>query len=132
MKQTQATTDETKTLTVNYTKFGLDLGTDDDLAAYELRNAEQTPDDLDDDTLDTVYDEQLEIDVPVADVEKHDTTLALLESIYHGIEHDAIDQVDRTEYRSPMNGDVFVFDGTAYVVARIGFDELESAPERFE
>lgn len=131
MEETQATTDEaTKTIKLSYTHFGFERGTEEEIAAYELRNADQTPDDLDDDMISTVYDERVEI--AESDIEKTDDVSALLGSIYRGLERDQIPQVDRTEYRSPMIGDVFAFDGTAYVVARFGFEAIETAPEAFE
>lgn len=125
--KTQATDDETTTLTIAYTNFGFERGTDPEIAAYELRNAETTPDEIEQGMIETVYtaDERVEIELTTDDVEHFETTLELLETIYTAVERDQIPQVDRTKFRSPMIGDVFTIDGTAYVVARIGFDELE-------
>lgn len=131
MGTTQATDDEPTTITLTYTRFDLERGTDPEIAAYKLRNAETTPDDVDTDMLDVVYDEQVEIELTDDDVDHFDTTEELLQAIYTGLERDQVPQVDRTEYRSPMIGDVFAIDGTAYVVARFGFDELENVDDVF-
>jgi hypothetical protein len=126
MSETQATT--TTEITIEYTAFGLERGTDAEQAEYELKSGMTTPDDVDDDLLADVYDESVTFEIETPD----DTdTIGVLEAAYHGVEQGVAD-VDRSEYRSPMKGDVFVLDGTAYVVASIGFDELEIAPEAFD
>ena len=123
---TQATTtDEPTTITISYTSFGFERGTNEEITAYELRNAETTPDELEQDMIDTVYDEHVAIDVSPNDAAQFDDVGDMLQTVYRGVERDQIDQVDRTQYRSPMIGDVFVVDDTAYVVARFGFDELD-------
>jgi hypothetical protein len=117
---------ETTEVTLAYSTF--DSESDGFETARDLRCDMITPDEIGD--VDAVYDERVTFDVPATVDEYRDVT-AFLEVVYKALEHNKVDDVDRTEYRSPMKGDVFAVDGTAYTVASIGFDALETPADTF-
>lgn len=126
---TQATDENETTITIAYTDMSLERGTDAEKDAYRLRSADLSPDELDEDEIDAVYDSRVSFDVTI---DPGLETIELLEQVYHGVSRDMIEQVDRSEYRSPMIGDVFVVDGDPHVVARVGFEKIETSADVFE
>lgn len=113
--------DETTTITIAYTTFATDEKPDAFETARDLRGGFATPDDVVD--YSNVYDARVNVELNVDD---DADMIDVLEHVYRDVELDNFDQIDRTQYRSPMLGDVFVVDDTAYAVERIGFGELEN------
>lgn len=120
----------TTTVTIAYTTFEGGRGDDDFETARDVRVGMDDVDDLEPEQIDGVYDDVVSVEID-ADVDDYDI-VEFLEGLNTGIEQDLIADLDRTEYRSLMVGDVVVVRETAFAVAPIGFQSIETAPRLFE